>query len=525
MVQLAPEERKLIAERGYIDPVFFCKTFLSHWFKDFKFEMPPLHKGILALLLQRADFLIGDKDLSWIEENFIDGRGNKVFVLERAPDGTLLRINLVVGKHLCLMLPRGMSKTTLCNAATVMRAVYQESKYIVPISNTATHSETQLGNICNEFTSNAALIEVFGQLKPERSSDLKWTDSFAQLTNGVTLAAKGRGAQVRGQNVNSNRPDWLLVDDLEDKESVETTNQRAKTSAWFYGDLLPALPQIEGDGRCIVIGTLLHTESLLMTLKEDPEWTFIKFSWLDANGQPVWPEVMPLERLEKLKGSFALSGNLSVFYLEYMSELINEETQKFKRDFFKYGQLENPLATALVIDPAISEDAKADLCAFAVVSMMENGRLWVREAFGKRGMPPHEQVDTYFQLQKQYSTNRNGVESIAYQAALVHLMREEMFRRGQYFEITKITHGRNKKNERVEGILQPRFANGYIIFAGQFPELERQLLDWPRGKKDIPDALAMAVALLDPYAAAAADPEVDLAAPEYKSPATIRTRI
>jgi hypothetical protein len=43
-----------------------------------------------------------------------------------------------------------------------------------------------------------------------------------------------------------------------------------------------------------------------------------------------------------------------------------------------------------------------------------------------------------------------------------------------------------------------------------------QLLDWPNGKKDYPDALAMAISLLDPYAAQAADPEKDLADDDYE---------
>ena len=63
--------------------------------------------------------------------------------------------------------------------------------------------------------------------------------------------------------------------------------------------------------------------------------------------------------------------------------------------------------------------------------------------------------------------------------------------------------------------MHPRFANGYIELSRVFETLEEQLEDWPNGKKDLPDALAMVISLLDPFAAQAADPEKDLSEDEY----------
>ena len=130
-------------------------------------------------------------------------------------------------------------------------------------------------------------------------------------------------------------------------------------------------------------------------------------------------------------------------------------------------------------------------------------------------MTPRDQIDKFFELFKKWRPYKVGVEAVAYQAALIHLLQEEMFRKHMYFEIEPITHVM-RKIERVEGILQPRYAGGYMRHARRFPRLETQLLDWPRGKMDGPDALSMAVSLLDPYAAMAADPETDLTEDEYE---------
>ena len=134
--------------------------------------------------------------------------------------------------------------------------------------------------------------------------------------------------------------------------------------------------------------------------------------------------------------------------------------------------------------------------------------------WGKLGASPREQIDNYFRLHYKWlpsadiGTLRHGVESIAYQTSLIHFIQEEMFRQSKeqgtdaYFEITPITHSRQdqSKEERIEGILQPRYAAGVVRHLRHFVELETALLDWPNSKMDYPDAIAMAVSLLDDFA-------------------------
>lgn len=127
------------------------------------------------------------------------------------------------------------------------------------------------------------------------------------------------------------------------------------------------------------------------------------------------------------------------------------------------------------------------------------------------GLSPRQQIDMYFDLHFAWNCTRHGVEAIAYQKALVHMLKEEMFRKAKaygpraYFEIDEITHGKTGKVERVEGILGPLYRSGYITHERRFAEYESQLFDWPNGKKDGPDSVAMAIALLDPYASLAFD--------------------
>lgn len=536
MSQLTQEEAKALAARGFIDPVFFLRFFLPDWFPT---TIPWVHRGIMAILLRRTDFLLNfgheeyrDGPGYWTEEGLmkivrhftykVDPSDDKseeisIFSVIRDQDGHPIRVDLEIGKYAMVMMPRGFSKTTLANGIVLSWILYQECNFPVYVSETQRHAESQLSNVRGQLESNERILSVFGDLRPaQRVEGKKWTQDIIQTTTGITVAARGRGGQIRGLNIDAQRPDRILMDDIEDKESVATAEQREKVKDWAYGDVMPALPRMDENAMIFAMGTLLHSEALLMTWSNDPDWTSIRVGAVDKDGEALWPANMSLEKIAAVKASYTRAGRLHIYYMEFENSIRNDETAKFKQSFFIYGKAESELFKALAIDPAISDSAGADYCSFGVVGMeLKAGRHHVLECHGERGMLPKDQVDEYFRLSKLYLPQRHGVEAVAYQAALVHLLREEMFRRGHYFEIEKQTHTQ-KKTERVEGILQPRFANGYIIFTKRFPLLEQQLLDWPKSKKDLPDVLAMAIALLDPYAAAAADPTVDLGADEYE---------
>lgn len=525
---LTEEEIKAIRLKAYLEPDFFCSFFFPDWFPA---EIPWVHLGILAIELQRTDFLLNKEPwiLDKIRRHFVfkedfdddDSPEHEVFIFNYDDDENLVSIDLEIGQYTMLMMPRGFAKTTLSNAINLFQIVYNVKHVIVYASESAGHAENQLANIKNEIETNQRLITFFGELKPLPSSGKKWSAPHIECSNGVVVVAKGRGGQIRGMNFGARRPDKILLDDVEDEESVKTDEQRAKAKKWFFAAVEPALDWRNPFATLMVTGTLLHADSLLMTLARDPRFNAIRFSAIDRDGEALWPLRMDLNSLEKKKQAFARAGELATFYMEYMNQLRNDETAKFRKDFFRIEPLrwQDLDHKALVIDPAISDKPDADFCAFAVVAMLPKGHIHVLECFGKKGMLPREQIDTFFDLRKIWRGTtpvaKNGIEAHAYQRALVHLVREEMFRKKDYFNIEEIFHKQNKV-ERVEGILQPRFANGYITFQKPFPLLETQLLDWPNGKKDLPDVLAMALALLDPYAASAAGDVIDLGEDEYE---------
>lgn len=521
---LNTEEAKDIAQRAYADPVFFMKFFLNHKFPK---TVPWVHRGILAILTKRTDFLFKYGEVDKIVANFLYQSDPSdlqspllpIFQVVAGGDG-YASIVMVSKKFTEIMLPRGTSKTTLAGQGVLLYWIcFADKKFPVYISETQTHAEMQVSNIARELEANPRIRAVFGNLVPERSAPQKWTQEMIQTTNGVTLVARGRGTQVRGMLVGNSRPDVLLLDDVEDRDSVKTQEQRQKTKTWAYGDVLPALAEMDQESTVIALGTLLHPDALLMTWKADPDWTSIIFGVRDLQGEPIWEDYMGEIKIEKKKAMYARAGQLSQYYLEYENTIRNEDTAKFRNSFFIYSPItrDELVGVSEALDPAISNKEGACEATIYVAGMTEKGLIHVLDSWYAVGATPNEQLEEYFRLSKLWNVTLHGIESIAYQASLIHTCREWMFRKKHYFEVTPLTHSQ-KKEERIEGILQPRYASGYMRHTKRFPKLEEQLLDWPNGMKDHPDALAMAVALLDPHAPSAAMGEdgKDLGEDEYE---------
>lgn len=543
---LTKEEVEALASRCWRSRVEFCRVFLPEWFPS---QMPWVHRGLLALRTGRADFLL-DFGEEWWPDDVKAGQPShwtadmlaKIvanFVIELTPakmeggreitpavvqpifeldmDGPVITGVHILAPSLlhAFMLPRGYSKTTLLNAANLADIVYKEADFIVYVSETATHAERQLSTIRTQLENNELLRLVFGNLVPDRQSSLKWTDPLIETTNGQRAGAIGKGGQIRGMSKDAKRPSRIVLDDIQDQDSVKQEPQRDKDLDWLVRVVLPAR-KLFGDKLTSVdmVGTLLSPDALMAVVMQDEEWTRVRFGAIDRQGDPLWAFAMDLEKLEKLKQSFAAKGKLDAFDYEYMSSVPLNDGVALRLDKIIY--VNHPdnwfVAKALVCDPAISDNPKADFCTFTAVGIGNVGKCHVIDLYAEVGMEFGAQVEKFFELHFAHMIGlppdclKHGVEAVAYQRALASQIKATQFEKSKtwgaraYFEVIPILHGRKGKIVRVQGILGPRLRAGHISAERHFPALESQMRDWPNGKKDAPDVVAMAIGLLDPFA-------------------------
>jgi hypothetical protein len=511
MTDNLPHTKSLIREavlRSFLDPAYFLRFFLPHWFPS---EIPAFHLGIIAIITGKVEFLDNYPAAhSFLLEHFRyqpdpaipDAEPQPVFI---ATDAGISMVK--PNPHFNLVVPRGFSKTTLVKGIYLYLLLTDNSTFAVLISATSGHAETQLGDIKMELQENALLREAYGNQVPKRSEPEKWSALEAHLLNGAILVARGRGGQVRGLTHQGKRPNRVCLDDVEDEDSIATANLRSKTSNWFYGSVVPAGQIMEGalgqdwaqaPLQIINLGTLLGAECLVMDLGRDRTFSTIRMGARIAPGLMLWPYKLPETRYEKMRSDFRYSGKLAAFTREYDSLIRVEEDALFPAIFhYVPVALSDLTQRSLVLDPAISEDRLADHSAIVVAGRHSSGRLWFLDEWGGVGKTPKECIEALFEHHLRWQTQLNGIEAVAYQAALLHLAKEEMARRQHFMIVTPIRHGsRQTKGDRIVGTLSPRYQNNFIAHLRPLPSLESNLADWPNGKKDYADAASMALNLL-----------------------------
>lgn len=511
--------RKLVADavlKSAEDPGYFCRFFLPHWFPS---DMPAFHLGVLALRSKKIDWLndpVYADAIPFLLNEFKytadprDPESTPLPVFLMGEDGHLI---MVCDDYINLIWPRGFSKTTLMNAANLYDCLTDGTTFCVYISKSAEHAEMQLGNIKLELETNSLLRLGYGNLVPNRADPEKWQADQIQLLNGAILVARGKGGQVRGLNYRARRPNKIMLDDVEDDGTAESPTERAKTERWFYSAVEKAGQVMEGAKdeewaqqplQIMNCGTLLGSKCLMLTLAVDPKFNTVKFGAKLRVDDPqdhtmLWPYKYPYEFYQKERQRHANIGKLAEFTRELDSSIRVSDDDTFPNRFIYEPVTRAELAeVAIFCDPAISEQPDADDAAIVVAGRrFVDGALFFLEEWGGQGKTPRQIIDKLFEMHERWQCTKAGIESQAYQKALIFIAKEEMALKRYWFIIEPVVRGpKENKDRRVLGLLSPRYKNGILRHLRPLPSLEGNVLDWPNGGKDYADAGASALSLM-----------------------------
>ena len=181
------------------------------------------------------------------------------------------------------------------------------------------------------------------------------------------------------------------------------------------------------------------------------------------------------------------------FSAQYNQNPISEEGTLFKQNWIRYyteeeraeipyykveGKERNTyhkvsdLQRMAFMDLAISKGADADFTVLAVVDVSKHGHIFINEIYRGR-MSAVEQIELVEQVFRRHSLGWLGIESVAYQTALIHILRE----RG--YAIKAMKPDRNKAT-RI-GALSVYYENGKVIHkhkANYLHEYELELLSY-----------------------------------------------
>lgn len=383
---------------------------------------------------------------------------------------------------------RGSAKSTIAEEAILLRAAFREFKSGLIVGETEGRAIERLQAIRTEIDSNELLREVFGDLRGPTNSD-----SEIILSNGVRIMAMGRGQAIRGVKHNDARPDFVFCDDLEDHKSVENKDIRARTARWFYSELLPAC---DANPLIRVAATPLDPDALAVRLAGDPEWTVhtypIEFINDAGDREAAWPARYSLKWIDKRKAEMVRVGLLRNFNQEYMVTVVANEDRSFTSDMFRVEpQVRTWQAVYAMFDPARTTNVNSATTGYACWSWI-GSKLVVWDAWARKLMPDAI-VSAVFDcaLDDALRPTYIGVEEDGLNEFLLQPIRQEQIRRGVTIPFKSLRAPRGKF-DFIRG-LQPFFKAREVTFAQQLPDLCEQLMSFPTGAIDAPNALAYAL--------------------------------
>ena len=398
-------------------------------------------------------------------------------------------------------------------------------KYIVCISHSFDKAkEMYTIPLKRKFETSEFLACDFPDVRPAT----KWTEDELEFTNGVKVIAKGRGQSIRGTKHLAQRPNIILIDDLEDEEAINTSEQRQKTQNWFDYDVEPALardmerkffaiaaprgfgksttffrrliwailnPEKEPFNFVAFIGTVLHDDSMLNKLikqKEDKykHWEVFKFQAL-TDERSIWPQKQSTQELIQER-----QQDIYKFSREKQNDPIPIGVGMFRKEYFKtWDKLPENMHYFITVDLACTDKTYSDYTVIMVTALDSNNNLYVIEYTRQRYVDPDTIIKEILRLADKYPTKRIGIEKTNFQRFLIvnfqKAMRERDTNKRRYV-VQELNPDRDKT--RRIATLQPWFSNGYIFIRYTMADLQEELLMFPRATHDdVADALAYVV--------------------------------
>lgn len=406
---------------------------------------------------------------------------------------------------------RGFGKTSLFNYAVPAKAlVFKETTFIVPVSESSSHAVEQSENLKRELERNTKIKAVIGDI---RSTNNTYSKEEWITDHGVKVLPRGQGQQIRGRIFDDERPGLIIVDDLEDKKSVQNPDLRKELKSWFFTDLMNSIDRRKDENsatpwRILVIGTILHEAALLEDLRIDSTWTVLNAPLCDEQFKSYWPSFMPDKQVKALKKELDDQGLTHEFYLEYMNNPTPAEDAVFRSDMFRYYSEEteddkrrmDKLENVVILDPAKTEKVHNAFTAIVGVAIdpMKNC-IYVRDIVNAH-LRPLDIYNRVFEMAEKINAGAIGFEVTGLSEFIKQPLTDEMFRRGKHYDLVELHARRGQgeystKNKGKEGRvaqLAVYYKRGSVYHNRTCSTvLENQLLAYPRSKFwDVMDAFS-----------------------------------
>lgn len=474
------EGRRLVTKH---DPLMFAAVYLPHKLYDSSFETI-------------ADVSLNDFHLD---------------VIEYAKSWTK-RLDIKNKQHDCFIAPRMTGKSTwIGHILPLWAGAHYHKRYLLMFSDNDTQAQRWLMNFKMEIDNNDLLREDFPEfagITKKGGKDYLDNRNVTMRGNGFIFQVAGADSNVLGANINGQRPEVLLFDDIEPSESNYSAHDARKRlntvlSAHFY--LNPAAIKA-------FIGTTTMPDSIIDQMRKvgesekvyraeqdwdvegfraslDPDYRWVvdhgvvTHYWpaivqTDESEESLWPEKWTIDYLNSQRGT-------REFLMNMMNQPVSLDGGYWAEDDIVVDEPESYGNTLISVDPAVTTKRTSDYTGICVMSRGSDDRFYVRHA---------EQV-------KYTSTELRAHVEILIKEYNAKVLYVETNQGGDVWKdvfagvpAKYVSVRQQEKKELRAAAAHNIYQQGKVAHVRHFPVLEEQMLAFPRAPHDdVVDAVVSAV--------------------------------
>ena len=388
--------------------------------------------------------------------------GEVVRIVHNAPfhNAAALKVKNTPNLNAVFKWPRGHAKSTHMDIFTPLWLMFQPKRlinFMVVVGKSENSANRLLGDIQAELQYNKRIIADYGK----QMSMGDWTEGEFTTKDGVHFLACGRGQSPRGLRKRESRPDYIVIDDLDDDELCRNPRRVREMTDWVKEALFGALDV--GRGRFIMVGNLISKTSVLADICKTKGVHVSEVKAVDGEGNPTWREKWTKEEAR----TYAEFVGYRAWEKEMMHNPIIEGTV-FKQEWIKYAK--RPAwrdfdELVLYIDPSWKSKKKNDTKAAKLWGKYKS-QLWHLRAFVRKASVA-ELVrwcyDLYeWSLEKNISI-RFMMEASFMQDIILDDFTIEGTQRDYQLPITGDKRKKPDKFQRVEAI-SPLWERGFVYY-------------------------------------------------------------
>lgn len=393
--------------------------------------------------------------------------------------------------------------------------VHKKMKFMLLVGQTADKAKKLISDIQVQMQFNQRFINDYG--RKFKFGD--WSNGDFTTTDGVKFTALGFGQSPRGIRELAERPDYIVIDDIDTKQRCNNDRLSRKALEWVWEDLQGTFEQGAKVRRFIVANNNFHKNTIINQLKKQYNATNKKRK---DSGKPLHNFVLTVKAVKDLKTfeptwpekadaqywkDFFEDTPLRSFMREYMHKHI-QDGSIFKHEYIHYKQrLKLSSYDALVIYGDLSYKDAGDYKA--LVFLGKKGReyhlltCYVRQ--GSRTDAAKWLYDLYEDWNLAKYNVRYLIEGLFAMDEFVNDFDTEGDERGYYIPVVSDDETKGNKFDRIESmegfwLRKMVFINKLLEEDPDVMEFIEQLLAFEKGSTsndDGPDAFQSALVKLN----------------------------